>query len=92
MDSIYWSGLVDQVKQVFRGPADQKPGNNSALLAELQAARKEWDYAKEYFNSVTDPDLIDLAIYYIGVSEKKYVYLLKKARETGTCIERYSYH
>lgn len=92
MNNFNWPELVNQVRQAFLGPADQRSGKNSELLAQLQQARKEWDYAKEYFNTVTDPDLIDLAIYSISLAEKKYVYLLKKARETGICIERYSYH
>jgi hypothetical protein len=38
-------------------------------------------------NSVTDPDLIDHAIFYMGATEKKYVYLLKRAREMGINIQ-----
>jgi hypothetical protein len=63
----------------------------SMLLKELQDARKEWGYAKQYFNMVTEPDLVDLAIYSMSAAEKKYLYLLKKARETGLHIERFSY-
>ncbi|HEY8463811.1 MAG TPA: YaaL family protein [Bacillota bacterium] len=91
-DKFYWPGLVNQIKQVFYSPVKSKSGTNATLVKELQAAKEEWDYAKDYFNSVTDPDLIDLAIYYMGVAEKKYTYLLKKARESGASIERYSYY
>ncbi|MGD9155754.1 MAG: YaaL family protein [Bacillota bacterium] len=61
------------------------------LLEELRLAQQEWGYANQYFNLVSDPDLVDLAIYYMGVTEKKYLYLLKKAREFGVCGERYSF-
>jgi hypothetical protein len=63
----------------------------SVLLRELQEAWKEWGYAKQYFNMVTEPDLVDLAIYSMSVAEKKYIYLLKKARENGLQIERFGY-
>ena len=59
------------------------------LLESLEAARREWKYANLYFNCVTDPDLIDHAIFYMGATEKKYIYLLKRAREEGLNIDAY---
>lgn len=47
----------------------------------IEDARREWQTAREYFNSVTDPDLIDYAIHTLGAAEKRYVYLLRRARE-----------
>ncbi|MGE5582957.1 MAG: YaaL family protein [Bacillota bacterium] len=61
------------------------------LMEDLESARREWKHARLYFNSVTDPDLIDYAIFYMGATEKKYVYLLKQAREIGMNIENYQY-
>ena len=46
-----------------------------------EAARKEWLRAISYFDQVVDPDLIDYATYSLRAAERKYVYLLKKARE-----------
>ena len=59
------------------------------LLETLENARREWHFAKVYFNSVSDPDLVDHAIFYLGATEKKYIYLLKQAREHGVNTERY---
>ncbi|MCL6588733.1 MAG: YaaL family protein [Firmicutes bacterium] len=53
-------------------------------------AHQEWKYARLYFDSVTDPDLIDHAIYNLEATEKKYTYLLKKARSIGIQADRYS--
>ncbi len=53
------------------------------LLKGIEKARQDWYYAADYFNCVTDPDLIDYAIYNLDASEQKYNYLLKKAREFG---------
>lgn len=60
------------------------------IMENLEIARREWQYAEAYFNSVQDPDLIDHAIFYMGATEKKYTYLLKKAKEKGVNIERFS--
>lgn len=60
------------------------------IMENLEVARREWQYAEAYFNSVQDPDLIDYAIFYMGATEKKYTYLLKKAKEKGVNIERFS--
>ncbi|MEC9488610.1 MAG: DUF2508 family protein [Halanaerobium sp.] len=50
------------------------------LDQELIQARTEWMTAKKYFNSVSDPDLIDYAIYLIEAAEAKYSFLLKKKK------------
>ncbi|HBE77470.1 MAG TPA: DUF2508 domain-containing protein [Firmicutes bacterium] len=61
------------------------------LATDLEDAWRDWKHARAYFNNVTDPDLIDYAIYYMGATEKKYIYLLKRAREIGISIEGFKY-
>lgn len=61
------------------------------LVEELEQAWWDWKRARLYFDNVTDPDLIDFAIFNMGASEKKYIYLLKQARETGLSIEDFEY-
>lgn len=51
------------------------------MLESLRFAHKEWKDKENYFESVTDPDLIDYAIYDMEASKLKYVYLLKKIKE-----------
>jgi len=46
----------------------------------VEQARTDWLTARAYFESVSDPDLVDHAIYLIEAAEKKYMYLLKQAR------------
>jgi hypothetical protein len=86
-----WGWIREKVKSLFQQQLSGQPNRYAALLSEIQAAQKEWGYAHQYFNLVTDPDLIDLAIYHMGVAEKKYLFLLKKAKETGACVERYGF-
>ncbi len=43
----------------------------------IQAALQEWKNAVTYFESVSDPELIDYAAYGIEAARRKYVFLLK---------------
>ncbi len=51
------------------------------LIEDLKAAHREWKDKESHFNDVTDPDLIDHAIYEIEASKIKYFYFLKKIKE-----------
>jgi hypothetical protein len=55
----------------------------------IEEAKKDWQEARAYFNTVTEPELVDHAIYTLGAAEKRYVYLLKKAREERFFQEKY---
>lgn len=60
-------------------PATPEPD----LPQRIEAARQEWIMAQMYYNNVSDPDLVDHAVYEMQAAEKKYIYLLKQAREQG---------
>jgi hypothetical protein len=49
----------------------------------VEEARIEWQSAVSRFNEVTEADLIDHAIHSMQAAERKYTYLLKKARREG---------
>ena len=51
------------------------------IINNLKFALREWKLKESYFESVTDQDLIDLAIYEMEASKIKYIYFLKKAKE-----------
>lgn len=53
------------------------------LLETVEQARQEWLSAKAYFETVSEPELVDHSIYVLEAAERKYMYLLKKAREEG---------
>lgn len=55
--------------------------NSKGLLELVEDAKKEWLSAKDYFENVSDPDLIDYAIHSIKATEKRYNYLLKKVKQ-----------
>lgn len=54
------------------------------LYASLENAKKEWEETKNIFENVSEPDLVDYAIYNIEAAEKKYVYLLRKIKSEGS--------
>ncbi len=56
----------------------------------VEQARREWLAAQRYYNSVSDSDLVDHAVYLMQAAEKKYIYLLKKARNEGITYSPYS--
>lgn len=62
------------------GLVQETPENLGEIIRETC---REWEAAQEFFNHVTDPDLVDQAIFSLGACEKKYVYLLKRARKAG---------
>ena len=56
----------------------------------VEQARQEWLGAQSYYNSVSDKDLIDHAVYMMQAAEKKYMYLLKQARQQGITYSPYA--
>ncbi|MDU4959541.1 MAG: YaaL family protein [Sporomusaceae bacterium] len=60
-------------------PAAREPG----LFESVEAARRDWLMAQRYYESVSDPELVDHAVYQIQAAEKKYAYLLREARRQG---------
>ena len=69
----------------FSGRLQKKtPVTRYQLLKEqLEQARNEWLSAQNYYDNVSDADLVDYAAYHIQAAEKKYTYLLKRARHEG---------
>lgn len=61
-----------------------------ALPDAVEQAKQEWLSAQNYYNSVSDSDLVDHAVYLMQAAEKKYTYLLKKARSEGVTYSPYS--
>mgnify|MGYP001354017597 FL=1 len=70
--------VIDLIRRLREYSRGEQVDEDHLLVEE---ARQEWKSAREYFNIVTDPDLIDHAIYALEAAEKRYVYLLKKIRE-----------
>jgi len=54
--------------------------SDKQIVSSVIQAKNEWLAAQNYFDNVSDPDLVDYAIYEIEAARKKYMYLLKQAK------------
>lgn len=57
-------------------------------LSPIERARQEWLAAITLFDNVCEKDLIDYAIFNLNAAERRYVFLLKEAREKKELKER----
>lgn len=53
------------------------PEDNLRDIMIIEEAKKEWQVALRYFEEVTEPALIDFAIYNMEAAEKRLVHLIK---------------
>ena len=60
-----------------------REGDCPELLEVVAQAHREWEAAKTFFDTVTDPDLVDYAIYRIAAAQRRYAYLLRQAKQEG---------
>lgn len=65
----------------------QETNEDKELAQCVIEAYEEWQSAENFFHSVSDPDLIDHAIYKLEATKARYVYLLKQAKAEGIRIE-----
>ncbi|MGI6702551.1 MAG: YaaL family protein [Clostridia bacterium] len=84
----YLGKLSNMVGGIFHGAyEDPESQEDQELINCVKHAMEEWNQAEKFFESVSEPDLIDYAIYRIEASKKRYMYLLKKAKEKGVKVD-----
>jgi hypothetical protein len=79
-----WKAMYNQFSLV-EDELVERPSDDD-LGALIEQARQEWIVAKAYFDNVEDPDLVDYAVYSVEAAERKYMYLMKKAKDS---LERF---
>lgn len=80
---VGWTGL-------WQGWLGRLPGiglrraqaEDRALRQEMEAARRELEAAESYFHTVTDPELVDHAIFAMEAARRKYLYLYRRVRRS----------
>ena len=77
------------LNQLLKAEDYQKKRAEERYWRLVEEAKRDWQEARVYFNTVTDPELVDHAIYTLNAAEKRYVYLLKKAREERGFQEKF---
>lgn len=56
---------------------------NEKIIKEIKQAQNDIKNAENFFQNVTDIELIDVAIYELEAKKSKYQYLIKIAKEKG---------
>lgn len=80
----FQAGIHNFAARILSGPSVREgEGDCPELLEAVAQAHREWEAAKSFFETVTDPDLIDYAIYRIAAAQRRYAYLLRQAKQEG---------
>ncbi len=69
-------------------PEQDDPQQDPALLYEVRLALQDMNDAQNYFNSISDPELVDYALYEVEAARRKYEYLLRQARRAGLRVSQ----
>lgn len=80
---------LQKIQEYLKTDESISPTPLPPLSLVVEEARREWVNAQYYYNTVSDQDLIDHAVYLMQAAEKKYVYLLKQARNAGVVYSPY---
>ncbi|MDF2615749.1 MAG: hypothetical protein K0Q47_404 [Sedimentibacter sp.] len=70
------------ILEVFKKP--QKSEEKKDIYINIENAKREWEDAKNIFENVSQPDLVDYAIYKVEAAEQKYIYLLRQIKNGNT--------
>lgn len=62
---------------------NKRDNKHKEFFEALAKARQEWYDAQNYFENVTEEDLIDHAIYKMEAARSKYMYMIKHAKQFG---------
>jgi len=71
---FYLKNIADSIK------VQEAEDTMHSIYNNIENAKKNWEDAKNIFENVTNPDLIDYAIYNVDATEKRYTYLLKQIK------------
>ena len=81
--SLFSSNKLDEKPVDEKRGLDKQNEENQELIDSVRAAKEEWQAAQVYFENVSEPDLVDFSIYRLEAARRKYMYLLKLARNEG---------
>lgn len=74
-----WKRLTNWLRG--RQPIEAETSEFDKLRLEIEQAHLEWSIAKQHIDHVSEPELIDHAIYHLEATERKYGYLLREAKK-----------
>ncbi len=64
----------------------EREKERKAFLQIVYKAKEDWQDSQNYFENVSNPDLVDLAIHRMEAAKIFYMYLLKEAKRKGISV------
>ncbi|HCS11507.1 MAG TPA: DUF2508 domain-containing protein [Clostridiales bacterium] len=71
------------IKNILENFKQKNKPEYDEMFINIENAKKEWEDAKNIFENVSQPDLVDYAIYKVEAAEQKYIYLLKQYKSNS---------
>ena len=71
------------IKSILENFKTKNKSADDEMFINIENAKKEWEDAKNIFENVSQPDLVDYAIYKVEAAEQKYIYLLKQYKSNS---------
>lgn len=80
-----WSNILKNIHKKTKAELEEArmKEKNKKFVRLVNQAKEDWKNAQNYFENVTNPDLIDLAIYRMEAARVYYMYLIKEAKRKG---------
>lgn len=86
--NAYIGKLTGRLAGMKNGMLSEDTDRESREMLEcVQKAMTEWCEAEQFFENVSEPELVDYAIFRIEACKKRYTYLLKKAKDMGIRVD-----
>lgn len=74
MESVWQKTMLSKPEPDLETPVEPD------MFTLIEQAKLEWKQAANYFDNVSDPELVDHAILLREAAERRYMYLLKQAK------------
>ncbi len=71
------------IKSILENFKTKNKSADDEMFINIENAKKEWEDAKNIFENVSQPVLVDYAIYKVEAAEQKYIYLLKQFKSNN---------
>jgi len=75
------SEIISAIADSLFPHAGPKESPVPSIKEAVEQAREDWQASRAYFDMVSEPELVDHAIYMMEAAQTRYSYLLKKAKE-----------
>lgn len=79
--------MMDFISDLFL-PEEEPLSPPESYCRSVRQAWQEWQDAKQRFNQVSEPGMVDYAVYSLQAAERRYIYLLQKARQESSVLNR----